>query len=87
MQQKVWLSSSRVKSRSNEMCDFTNFITFSNARNNSHVLLTRLFGQISSNYWSKSLRKCGLDQKKSALQGSYHGFEHGDLGSPCKKSS
>ena len=27
------------------------------------VLLTRLFGQISCNNWSKSSRKCGLDQK------------------------
>ena len=27
------------------------------------VLLTRLFGQISCNYWSKSFRKCRLDQQ------------------------
>ena len=29
---------SHVKSRTNEMCDFTNFITFSNARNDTYFV-------------------------------------------------
>ena len=34
-------------------------------------MLTRLFGQISCNYWSKSFRKCGLDWKSVVKQFSW----------------